>query len=297
MQEMQETQIQPLGQEDPLEEERATHSSILAWKIPWTGEPGGLHTVQGVAVGHDRACTHMHTYRHCSTNWLILELLAWLCQGWLPGSADVAPSPPEGQHVSWSPWKPGGQKGVLPKARAPHGSGSLRLNSVWGAFVLYFFSGLTYPGKDLGQSTVVSLWTQERETTRLRKELGILNLGFLRNCNKGSFCSISWCRRRLTHTSCHWTHNTLFVDLPWNKDQALVKFFLLIKMLNWMPYLCLEVRGGQLHFPSETQELRSEVSFQRLCLPLLPVGFPRNRFPDKDSSAGQLLVSDRRRYC
>ena len=182
-------------------------------------------TVHGVAVGHDRACTHMHTYRHCSTNWLLLELLAWLCQGWLPGSADVAPSPPEGQHVSWSPWKSGGQKGVLPKARAPHGSGSLRLNSVWGAFVFYFFSGLTYPGKDLGQSTVVSLWTQERETTRLRKELGILNLGFLMNCNKGSFCSISWCRRRLTHTSCHWTRNTLFVDLPWIKDQALVSFF------------------------------------------------------------------------
>ena len=42
MQETQETQIQSLGQEDPLEEERATHSSILAWKIPWTEEPGGL---------------------------------------------------------------------------------------------------------------------------------------------------------------------------------------------------------------------------------------------------------------
>ena len=40
MQETQATQIQSLGQEDPLEEERATHSSILAWKIPWTEEPG-----------------------------------------------------------------------------------------------------------------------------------------------------------------------------------------------------------------------------------------------------------------
>ena len=38
----QETQIQSLGQEDPLEEEMATHSSILAWKIPWTEETGGL---------------------------------------------------------------------------------------------------------------------------------------------------------------------------------------------------------------------------------------------------------------
>ena len=39
---IQETQGQSLGQEDPLEEEMATHSSILAWKIPWTEEPGKL---------------------------------------------------------------------------------------------------------------------------------------------------------------------------------------------------------------------------------------------------------------
>ena len=39
---MQETQVQSLGQEDPLEKEMATHPSILAWKIPWTEEPGGL---------------------------------------------------------------------------------------------------------------------------------------------------------------------------------------------------------------------------------------------------------------
>ena len=39
---MQETQVQSMGWEDPLEEEMATDSSILAWKIPWTGEPGGL---------------------------------------------------------------------------------------------------------------------------------------------------------------------------------------------------------------------------------------------------------------
>ena len=42
VQETQETWIQSLGQEDPQEEEMATHSSILAWEIPWTEEPGGL---------------------------------------------------------------------------------------------------------------------------------------------------------------------------------------------------------------------------------------------------------------
>ena len=39
---MQETQVQSLGRDDPLEEEMATHSSILAWEIPWTEKPGGL---------------------------------------------------------------------------------------------------------------------------------------------------------------------------------------------------------------------------------------------------------------
>ena len=43
---MQETWVQSLSQEDPLEKDMATHSSILAWKIPWTEESGGLHTVQ-----------------------------------------------------------------------------------------------------------------------------------------------------------------------------------------------------------------------------------------------------------
>ena len=42
-----------LGQEDPLEEGMATHSSILAWKIPWTEEPGGLQSIGSQRVGHD----------------------------------------------------------------------------------------------------------------------------------------------------------------------------------------------------------------------------------------------------
>ena len=46
---MQETRVQSLGWEDLLEKEMATHSSILAWKIQWAEEPGGLHTVHGAA--------------------------------------------------------------------------------------------------------------------------------------------------------------------------------------------------------------------------------------------------------
>ena len=50
---MQETQVQPLGWEDSLENEMATHSSILAWEIPWTGELGGLQPMGSRRVGHD----------------------------------------------------------------------------------------------------------------------------------------------------------------------------------------------------------------------------------------------------
>ena len=50
---MQETQIQSLDQEDPLEKGMATHSSILAWRIPWTEEPGGLQSIGSQRVGHD----------------------------------------------------------------------------------------------------------------------------------------------------------------------------------------------------------------------------------------------------
>ena len=50
---MQETQVQSLGQDDPLEEEMATHSSTLAWEIPWTEEPGGLQSMRMQRVKHD----------------------------------------------------------------------------------------------------------------------------------------------------------------------------------------------------------------------------------------------------
>ena len=53
MQETQGTWVRSLGREDPLKEGMATHSSILAWKIPWTEEPGGLQSVGLQRVGHD----------------------------------------------------------------------------------------------------------------------------------------------------------------------------------------------------------------------------------------------------
>ena len=50
---VQEMQVQSLGQEDPLEKEMATHSSVLAWRIPGSGEPGGLPSMGSHRVGHD----------------------------------------------------------------------------------------------------------------------------------------------------------------------------------------------------------------------------------------------------
>ena len=50
---MQESRVQSLGQEDLLEKEMATHSSILAWKIPWMEEPGRLQSMGSQRVGHD----------------------------------------------------------------------------------------------------------------------------------------------------------------------------------------------------------------------------------------------------
>ena len=53
MQEIEETWVQSLDQKDPLEKEMAAHSSILAWRIPWTEEPAGLQFRWSQRVGHD----------------------------------------------------------------------------------------------------------------------------------------------------------------------------------------------------------------------------------------------------
>ena len=62
---MRKTWVQSLGWEDPLEENMATHSSVVAWVIPWTEEPGGLQSVGSQRVGHNRSdSTHefsLHT--------------------------------------------------------------------------------------------------------------------------------------------------------------------------------------------------------------------------------------------
>ena len=61
---MQETRVQALGREDSLEKEMTTHSSILAWNIPWTEESGGLQSVGSQRVGHDLVTKQQQQYLH-----------------------------------------------------------------------------------------------------------------------------------------------------------------------------------------------------------------------------------------
>ena len=71
-------QIQSLGREDPLEMEIATHSSILAWRIPWTEEPGGLQFTGSQKVGHDLVTKQQYDYPHNSISILFIFFLSTL---------------------------------------------------------------------------------------------------------------------------------------------------------------------------------------------------------------------------
>ena len=62
-------QVGFLGQEDPLEKEMATYSSILAWKIPWTEEPGGLQSMGLQRVGHDVVTKQQHSLARLNAAW------------------------------------------------------------------------------------------------------------------------------------------------------------------------------------------------------------------------------------
>ena len=68
---MQETQVWSLGQENPLEKGMATHSNILAWRIPWTEEPGGLQSTGSQRVGHNWAI-NTHTHRNTKDFWVFI---------------------------------------------------------------------------------------------------------------------------------------------------------------------------------------------------------------------------------
>ena len=59
---MLETRVRSLGKDDPLEKKMETHSSILAWKIPWMEEPGGVQSIGSQRVGHNQATSFSFTF-------------------------------------------------------------------------------------------------------------------------------------------------------------------------------------------------------------------------------------------
>ena len=102
---MQETWVQSLDKEDALQKEMATCSNILAWKIPWTEEPGGLQSMGLQRVGHDGACMH-GMYRSTANFLSFLQVLSlerrrkWqLTSVFLPGEFHGQKS-----LVGYSPW-------------------------------------------------------------------------------------------------------------------------------------------------------------------------------------------------
>ena len=74
MQETQERQVRSLGPADPLEEDMATHSSVLAWKIPWTEEPGGPQSRALQRVRHDWSGWAQHTCCECVLNITLISI-------------------------------------------------------------------------------------------------------------------------------------------------------------------------------------------------------------------------------
>ena len=74
---MRETRVQSLGREDPLEKEIGTHSSILAWKIPWTEEPGGLQSMRLQRVRHDWVTSLSIFYIFMTFHFLLMIYCVW----------------------------------------------------------------------------------------------------------------------------------------------------------------------------------------------------------------------------
>ena len=117
---MRETWVQSLGREDPLEKEMATHSSILAWRIPWTEEPGGLQSTGWQRVGRLSDFTHFTRPPYlllCSTAKLCLFVTPWTAAHQAPLSVGFSRQ----EHWSGSPFPSPGDlpnPGIEPRSPA-----------------------------------------------------------------------------------------------------------------------------------------------------------------------------------
>ena len=87
---MRETRVQSLGWEDPLEKKMATHSSTIAWKIPWTEEPGRLQSMVSQRVGHDWATSRSRSWLDSTPSGI--KRAAGCHSHWLSNAGQVFPS-------------------------------------------------------------------------------------------------------------------------------------------------------------------------------------------------------------
>ena len=98
---IQETQIQSLGQEDLLEKRMATHSSILAWRISWTEEPGGLQSMGLQRAGHDwvnNTHTHIVALWYCVVSWCTIKWISSVYT-YTPSLLGLSPIPLHPTHL------------------------------------------------------------------------------------------------------------------------------------------------------------------------------------------------------
>ena len=139
MQEPWEMWVRSLGQKDPLKKEMTTHSSLLAWKVPWTEEPGELQSIGLQRVGYDWACTHTSIY----SSVVLGTLLA-------PATCPLHPSP-----LCWP------------------------ADITLGAWPLYFLSGFSALWLPLGfksSSSSRRWWEEARRSKQRRRQMSLPSL-------------------------------------------------------------------------------------------------------------------------
>ena len=143
---MWETKVQSLGGEDPLEKEMAAHSSTLAWKTPWTEEPGGLQSMQSQRVRHDWAIPPCGFSSSHVWMWDLDHKEAWARKDWCfwTGLGED----------SWESFGQQGNQSILKKINPEYSLEGLMLN------LQYFGHQLIRKDPDAGKD-----WRQEEKGT------------------------------------------------------------------------------------------------------------------------------------
>ena len=132
--EMQEIQVWSMGLEDPLEEGRASHSGILAWRIQWTEEPGRLHAVHGVAKSRTWLSDFTFTFHfHALEKEMATHssVLAWR----IPGMVEPGGLPSMGSHRVGHYWSDLAAAAAAEEPRELQSIGSQRVRQYWSDLV------------------------------------------------------------------------------------------------------------------------------------------------------------------